>query len=383
VVVELATAMVLLVGAGLLGKSLYRLLQVDVGLQAEHLVMLRVTAPALSYSTGEQQVALGRRISNRMSALPGVSAVALTSTPPVVGGNTMWIRVIGRPYHGEHNEVLYREVSPGYFSTLRARLRGRPFAEDDDATKPPVVIINQALARQHFPGEDPLGRQLQYAPTSSQPAMEIVGIVDDIKEGALDAPTPPAMYVAFAQDPTSGFAVVVRTSLSAQALLPTLTAAIHQIDPHISTFGGRTMRDVIDDSQAAYVRRSSATMVGAFAAAAWLLGIVGLYGVVGYSVSRRTREIGVRMALGAERGSVYRLVLNEAGRLTAVGLGIGLVCSILAATLMRGLLFGVQSWDVPTVTAVAAAIGASALVASYIPARRAAAVNPAEALRAE
>jgi macrolide transport system ATP-binding/permease protein len=384
VVVELATAMVLLVGAGLLGQSLYRLLHVDIGLQADHLATLGVSAPNSTYSTNEQRAALERRILNRIAILPGVRSVGISSTPPLVGGSTMWIRVVGRPYHGEHNGVHYREVSSGYFTTLQARLlRGRYFTEEEDASKPPVVIINQAMVRRYFAGENPIGQQLLYAPISSQPSMEIVGIVDDVKEGPLDTATPPTMYVAFAQDPTNSFSVVVRTSQAEQSLIPTLIAAIHRIDPGISTSSGTTMSEIINDSPSAYLRRSSASLVGGFAAVAWLLGVIGLYGVVAYSVSRRTREIGVRMALGAQRSSVYQLILKEAGWLTAAGIVIGLVCSLATATLMRGLLFGVRSWDVPTLAAVAAVLGVSALMASYIPARRAASVNPVEALRAE
>jgi macrolide transport system ATP-binding/permease protein len=316
--------------------------------------------------------------------LPGVKSVGISSKAPLLGGNTVWIRVVGRPYNGEHNEVYYREVSAGYFSTLQARLRhGRYFTDDDDASKPEVVIINQAMARQYFPGENPLGKHLLYAPTTSAPPMEIVGIVDDIKESSLDSATPPTVYVAFAQDPTNGFTVVVRTSQAEESLLPALTAAIHEIDPGISTFAGTTMSSAINDSPSAYLRRSSALLVGGFAALAWLLSVIGLYGVVAYSVSQRTREIGVRMALGARRGSVYRLILSEAGRLIGVGTGLGLVCSVAAATMIRGLLFGVSAWDIPTLAAVAAVIGVSAVVASYIPARRAASVNPVDALRAE
>ena len=384
VVLELATAMVLLVGAGLLGKSLYRLLSVDLGFQAENVSMLGIAAPSATYSTNEQTVTLSRKIVNRLAVLPGVASVGISSTAPLFGGNTMWIRVVGRPYHGEHNEVLYREISPGYLTTLQARLlRGRHFTDADDASKPPVVIINEAFARQYFPSGDPIGQQLLYASSSSQAPMEIVGIVADVKENALDAPTPPTMYVAFAQDPTTGFSVLVRTSQDGQALLPTLTAAIHEIDPGISTFAGSTMTDVANSTQSAYVRRSSASVVGIFAAAAWLLGIIGLYGVIAYSVSQRTREIGVRMALGAGRITVYRLVLGEAGKLTAAGIALGLTCSVAAATLIRGLLFGVGSWDMPTLGAAALVFGASAILASYIPARRAASVDPVDALRAE
>lgn len=384
VVLELATAMVLLVCAGLLGQSFYRLLRVDIGMQADHLAMLGVTAPDSTYATPEQVVALEREIERRIAILPGVRSVGISSTPPLFGGNTMWIRVAGRPYHGEHNEVQYREVSPGYFTTLQARLlRGRYFTDDDRPAHFPVVIINQAMVRQYFPGENPLGRQLLYAPTSTQPPMEVVGIVDDIKEGPMDAATRPTMYVAFAQDPTNDFAVFVRTSQAEQSLLPALTTAIGQIDAGISTFRGTTMSAIINDSQSAYLRRSSASLVGGFAAVAWLLGVVGLYAVVAYSVSQRTREIGVRMALGAERDAVHRLILREAARLIIYGVVIGIVCSVAAATTMRGLLFGVRSYDVATIATVAAVLAGSALLASYIPARRAASVNPVDALRAD
>jgi macrolide transport system ATP-binding/permease protein len=384
VIAELATAMVLLVCAGLLGKSLYRLLRVDIGMQAEHLATLGVTAPDTTYSTNEQLVALERQLVSRIEALPGVRSAAISSTPPIVGGNTMWIKVVGRPYHGEHNEVQYREVSAGYFTTLQARLvRGRYFTGDDLPSAPPVVVINQALVRQYFPGEDPIGKQLLYASSASQPPMEIVGIVDDIKEGPLDAATRPTMYVAFAQDPTNGFALFVRTSQAEQSVLPALATAINQIDPGISTFRGSTMTAIINNSQSAYLRRSSASLVGGFAAVAWLLGVVGLYGVIAYSVSRRTREIGVRVALGAQRTSVYGLILREAAGLTLFGLVIGIVFSVAAATMMRGLLFDVSSYDVATIAGVAAVLAVSAILASFVPARRAASVNPVDALRAD
>jgi predicted permease len=384
VIVEIAAAIVLLVVAGLLGKSLYRLLHVDIGLQADHLATVTVTAPNVKYAKNEQTIALLRQIEDRVRSLPGVQSVGSSSRRPLVGGNTMWIRVAGRPYNGEHNDVHYREVSASYLSTLQARLiRGRYFREDEDASKPAVVIINQTLARQYFPGEDPLHRQLLYAPPTTQPPMEIVGIVDDLKESALDSETPATIYVPFAQDPTNGFSVFIRTAQAEASVLPALIGAIHEVDPALPTFGASTMRDLVNDSQSAYLRRSSASLVAGFAALAWILGAVGLYGIVAYSVSQRTREIGVRVALGAQRSAIYRLVLREAGWLTVLGVSFGLVCAIGASALMGNLLFGVRSWDPPTLVAAAGVLGFSALVASYVPARRASNVSPVEALRAE
>ncbi len=384
VVLEIATAIVLLAGAALLGQSLYRLLHVDIGLRSDHLATVTVTAPNSKYASDQKTVALVAEISARVSALPGIESVGISSRRPLVGGNTMWTRVVGREYQGGHDEVHYREVTTGYFTTLQATLvRGRYFREDDNPSQPRVVIVNQALVRKLFSGDDPLLRQLVYAPPSTQPPMRIVGVVADIKEAPLDSETPPTIYVPFAQDPTSGFSVFVRAAQDESNVLSSVTAAIHDIDPVLPVFGASTMRTLVNDSQSAYLRRSSAVLVSGFAAVAWLLGVVGLYGVVAYSVGQRTREIGVRMALGAQRRAIYGLVLREAGWLTTAGIVAGVICAIGAATLMRGLLFGVTSWDVPTLVSVSIVLGVSALAASYLPARRAASVNPVEALRAE
>ena len=232
-------------------------------------------------------------------------------------------------------------------------------------------------------GLHPIGKRIGNTDLAPKSMKEIIGIVADIKEGSLDSEIWPAVYYPFNQSPETYFAVVVRTSQAEQSVLPALRAAIHRIDPEIGTTGEATMTQRINDSPSAYLHRSSAWLVGGFAFLALLLGVVGLYGVVAYSVSQRTREIGVRMALGAQRGAVYGLVLKEAGRLAAAGIGAGLLCSVAAATLMRKLLFGVQSWDVPTLAGVTVVLAVSALMASFLPARRAASVNPVDALRAE
>jgi macrolide transport system ATP-binding/permease protein len=385
VVVELATAMVLLVGAGLLGKSFYRLLHVNIGLQPDHVAALEIQAPDSSYAKDEQAIALERQVLGRVANLPGVKSVGISTQLPVsYNGNTTWIRFLDRPYHGEHNEANERAVSLDYFQTLQAKLlRGRYFSDAEDGSKPRVVIINHALARQYFPGVDPIGRKIGDTDLSPKSIAQIVGIVDDIREGSLDSEIWPAVYYPFNQNPNTYFSLVVRTSQREQSLIPTLSATVRQIDAGIVTSSGTTMREMIEDSPSAYLHRSSAWLVGAFAAVALLLGAVGLYGVVAYSVSQRTREIGVRMALGAQRGTVYQLILKEAGLLTAIGIIAGLLCALGAATLMRKLLFGVESWDVPTLAAVAFVLAVAALLASYIPARRAASVNPVDALRAE
>ena len=385
VVVELAIAVVLLVGAGLLGKSFYKLLHVELGFQPDHLATVQVVMPESNYPKDPQQVAASREILRRVSSLPGVKSAGFTTVLPVNGnGNTNWIRFVGKPYNGEHNEVNQREVSADYFKTLQTRLiAGRFFTEDDDASKPKVVVINKALARLYFPGEDPVGQKMGDTELTPKSIREIIGVVDDIKEGTLDSETWPAQYDPLNQNADNYLSMVVRTSQDERSVLPALITTVRQFDPGMGVFDEATMMQRINASQTAYLHRSSAWLVGGFAALALLLGVVGLYGVIAYSVSQRTREIGVRMALGAQQSSVYRMILKEAGRLTGVGIVAGLVSSIAAATLMRKLLFGIHTWDMSTLAAVAVVLGASALLASYFPARRAASVNPVEALRAE
>jgi macrolide transport system ATP-binding/permease protein len=385
VVVELAIAVVLLVGAGLLGKSFYRLLHVDIGFQPDHLATVTVALSDATYAKDEQVVAVGRQIVSRIASLPGVESVGLTNVLPVsFNGNTTWIRIVGHSYNGEHNEVNQRDVSSALFTTLRARfLRGRYFTDAEDASKPPVAVINQALARKYFPGEDPIGKKIGDTDLAPKSLKEIIGVVEDVKDGSLDSEIWPAVYYPFNQSTDTYFSLVVRTSQAEQSLLPTLVAAVHEVDPGIGTMDEATMTDRISNSPTAYLHRSSAWLVGGFASMALLLGVVGLYGVIAYSVTQRTREIGVRMALGAQRSSVYQLIMKEAGWLAGVGIGAGLLCSIGAATLIRGLLFGVQAWDAATLAAVSTVLAISALVASYLPARRAAKVDPMVALRYE
>ena len=385
VVVEMAIAVVLLVGAGLLGKSFYRLLHVDVGFQIDHLATLEVALSDASYAKDEQVVAVTRQIVNRIRSIPGVQSVGFSTVLPVsFNGNTDWIRFVGRPYHGEHNEVNQREVSSAFFSTLQAKLlRGRYFTDADDSSKPQAVVINETLAKKYFPGEDPVGKRIGDTELTPKSIKEIVGVVEDVKDGSLDSDTWPAVYYAFNQNPDTYFSLILRTSQSESSVLPSLAPAIYEIDSGIGTMNETTMTARINDSPTAYLHRSSAWLVGGFASMALLLAVVGLYGVIAYSVNQRTREIGVRMALGAQRGSVCQLIMKEAGWVAGVGIAVGLLGSIGAATLIRGLLFGVRSWDAATLIAVSGVLAISALLASYVPARRAAKVDPMVALRCE
>jgi predicted permease len=384
VVVELAMAVVLLVGAGLLGKSFYRLLHVDTGLVTDHLATLHVAATSGAYSKDPDEINLARQLHARLQALPGVQSVALASDLPLGNGDgSSNFRIAGRAWPIDHNDVLIRDVSSTWFSTLETRLlRGRYFAEDEDQSHPLVVVINRQMATTYFPGENPLGLRI-YIEGNQKSLMEIIGVIDDVQEGQLDDVRKAAMYRPINQYPENDVAVVLRTGQNESSVLASAAAAIHSIDPGLAVYDPITMSQRLHDSPSAALHRSSAWAVGGFASLALLLSVVGLYGVVAYSVSQRTREIGIRMALGAQRSAVYRLILREAGWLTLAGIAAGLLCSLAATILMRKLLFQVHAWDVPTLAAVAITLAAAAILASFLPARRAASVNPTEALHAE
>ena len=385
VVIELATAMVLLVGAGLIGQSLYRLLTVDLGFEPDRLVTLQVAAIGPRFETREATVQLARDVVAAVSALPGVEAAGITSVAPVsFNGNTDWIRIVGRPWNGTHIEVNMRETTPGYFATLRTRLiQGRPFDANDTEGRPRVAIINRAMAARYFGAENPVGKRFGDRELTPSSIKEIVGVVDDLREGPLDAEVWPAVYYPFEQSWSTFFSVLARTAGDEHVLLPAMAAAIRGLGSDVGTRNPAVMRDRIAESPVAALRRSSAWLAGGFAGLALILSVIGLYGVVTYSVGQRTREIGLRMAMGAERGSVYRLILRDAGRLVVAGIALGAVAAIGAARLFGTLLFATAAWDAPTLLGVAGLLAAAAGLASYLPARRAASVNPIEALRVE
>jgi macrolide transport system ATP-binding/permease protein len=384
VVLEVAVAMVLMVGAALLGQSLYRLLHLDLGFNPDHLALAGTMWRPEDYTSDAKQVVLFRDLERQIAAVPGVRSVGLCVPPPV---DSDWftgsMHIVGQPNHGETNEVYQRPVSAGFFGTIQARLlQGRMFRDDEDSSKPLVAIVNQVLVRRYLRGGKAVGQSIYFDWDPKHP-MQIAGVVADIKEGPLQGTNTPAVYRPIYQHPNSWPTILVRTRESESAVLPRVADAIHRIDPFIAVSGEESLTNRINRSPASYLHRSAAYVVGIFAGAAMLLSVVGLYGVVAYSVSQRTREIGLRMALGAGNSTVQFLILSEAGRLTALGVGCGLAGSLCAATLLRNLLFGVSAWDLPTLIGVAAVLGFSALLASYIPARRAASVNPVEALRAE
>ena len=385
VIVELCMATTLLVGAGLLAKSLYQLMHTETGLRPDHLATLRLFPPPSKYSRSELKIALANRIIVDVSRLPGVQSVAVAHGMPIsnIAGGSTTFEILGDDGNKQqNNEANSREVSARYFTTIEARLlQGRWFGESDSASGPLVAIVNHTFARKYFAGWNAIGKHIRF--DASQPLIEIVGVVDDLKEGPLDADVQAAIYIPFGQGSDSNFSVVARTEQAPQNLLTTLEKTIHQIDPDLLTMDAETMEDRIQNLQSTYLHRSSAWLAGGFAAMALLLGVVGLYGVIAYSVSQRTREIGVRIALGASRDSVYRLILGQGGRLICAGIAAGLVCALGTGVLMSKLLFQTRPWDSLTFIGVTILLAVSALAACLIPARRAAGVEPIGALRSE
>ncbi len=386
VVVELAVTVMLLVSAGLLTKSFYRLLHEEIGISADHLAVLHIVGQ--DNWTDPHFIAVEKQVRSAMAALPGVTSVGDSEQPVLESGEGYThtfahFRVVGRTYLGEGDEANDHGVSVGYFETLRARLlQGRYFSEEDDASKPRVALINRTMAYKIFSGEDPIGKTIVNEFQKDLP-LKIVGVVDDIKDGPLDTEPTPAVYMPINQNPTNDFYVTVRTSQPPETMLHSMVKVVHQIDSGLIADDEDTMTGRINNSQSAYLHRSAAWIVDAFAALALLLGTIGLYGVISYSVGQRTREIGVRMALGAQRPAVYQLILKEACWLTVLGIGGGILGSAATAGLLRSMLFGVSPWDRATMLAVVCVLAAATLLASYLPARRAASINPTEALRAE
>jgi macrolide transport system ATP-binding/permease protein len=384
VVAEVAISAVLLAGSGLMLKSLYRLLTVDTGFNARHLTTFTLIPTSSRYDENAPAIVFHQNVMEKLLAIPGVTAAGTTSVLPVSGGNTSLYRVVGAPMTPLANEANSRTISPGYFPTLGARfIAGRNFDERDSEKAPQVVIINKTLAKAVFGSEDPVGKQIVFTYNAQQKPREIVGVVGDIHEGALDSGDKPAIYTPFAQSPNSAFDVVVRSQVDPTSVRSAMEKAVHDVDPEIVVFELQTMEDLIAQSPAAALHRYPAWLVSMFAMSALLLGIVGLYGIVSYSVSQRTPEIGIRMALGAQRSNVLWLVLSGGLRLALCGIIAGVLGAVAAGYLLRSVLFGVQPWDGAVLAAVAVMLALIGTFASYVPARRASRLDPMRALHYE
>ncbi|HEU4453547.1 MAG TPA: FtsX-like permease family protein, partial [Longimicrobium sp.] len=384
VVSQVALAVVLLAGAGLLGRSFWRLLSVDTGIQPEQVLTAKVSLSNTRYQEAERRVVFNSELFRRVGALPGVSAVGSVGWLPMSGDKSATgFTVVGRPAPepGKEPGADIRSVGGDYFRVLGVPLvRGRLFTDADGLAAPRAFVVNQAFVREHFPGENPIGRRLTVS-WDEDPTGEIVGVVGDERESGPAKEAAPAIYFSQRQDSWNSFTLLVRTSGDPAALSAAVAREVRAVDPLLPVDAVRPMSSVVSDVVAR--PRLNAVLLGAFSAAALLLAALGIYGVIAYAVSQRTREIGVRVALGATPRDVLRMVVGQGVRMAAVGLGVGLVVALAATRLMRSMLFGVEPGDPLTLAAVLATLGAVALLASYLPARRAARTDPLVALRAE
>jgi putative ABC transport system permease protein len=382
VVAEIALSLVLLSGAGLMVRSFMRLQQVEPGFVPQHAVTMQLMLPGSRYPDAAAQIGFYRRLAERAASAPGVRSAAVASTLPMSGSNLgAGFTVDGRPLNNpaERPTAAGFAISPDYFTTMGIPLvRGRAFTARDDADAAPVAIINETMARRFFADEDALGKRLTSYRNVSR---EIVGIVSDVKSHDLSEAAGPQLYTPFPQTPWPFLAVVVRTVAEPAAFAGTLRSAIAAVDPDLAAGDVRTIDDYL--SQAVATPRFNATLIAGFAALALFLAGCGLYGVMSYSVAQRRREIGIRMALGAQPANVRGMVVGQALRMGATGLAIGVFGALAVARLLGGLLFNVSPSDPPTFTAVCAMLLAVVLVAAYFPARRATRVDPIAALRAE
>ena len=384
VISEVAVAVVLLAGAGLLSRSLTNLLHTDLNFNPEHLVTVTVVGTSKKYSADTAQLAMEHTVLERLATLPGVTSAGFGGILPVsFNGNTDWVRFPDRPYDGKHIEINGRSASSTYFQALGTPLlKGRTISEQDTADKPLVAVVNRKFAEDYFPGQNPIGKTFGDTSLTPKSMKTIIGVVENLHEGSLDDPIWPAAYYSAYQSVDEA-AIVLRVASGETSVIAAVPKTIRSVDPDINIGDVMTMKDRIESSQSAILHRGAAWLSGAFAIAALLLCAVGLYGVISYSISLRTREIGVRMALGAQRQSIYAMVLGEAGRLSVTGIVSGLLLSVLAASLLKSVLFGVSGWDPLTLGASCVVLGLAAFFASALPARKAATANPMEALRTE
>ncbi len=379
VIAEVALALVLLSGAGLLIKSFARLQNVNPGFNPRNALTFEISLPKLQYPDDASIVRFNNEAQRRIAGLPGIQAAGFTTILPLAGTNSDWSFEIQDAPSGANSpspDEEKRQVSPDYFRALETPLiKGRFFTDADNADAPPVIIVNQAFVRKFFPNRDALGKRITFDNVNKNPRwITIVGVVGDIRHFGLDVDPKPEMYVPFAQQPYSTAIYVVRSAQDPRSLLPAIQREIQTIDPAVPLANIRPFENVIADSVAP--RRLSVVLLGVFAVVAVLLASVGIYGVMSFLVVQRTHEIGVRMALGAQRSDVIKLVLVRSLKLISAGTIIGLIVAVMSTHTLRALLYNVSALDVTTFALVTILLGAVALAASYLPATRATKADP-------
>ncbi|HEU4834985.1 MAG TPA: ABC transporter permease [Pyrinomonadaceae bacterium] len=386
VVAEIALSLVVLVGAGLMIQSFLRLKRVNIGLDAHNILTAGVSLPRAKYKEDEQRVAFYKKLLERMRSLPGVEAASATGTLPLAGG--LWGRsltVEGFPVLsvGQAPSIQHTVVTPGYFRTMGIPLlAGRDFNDADAKGSPDVTIIDERLAREYWPNESPIGKRVRFGPPEdNEPWHTIVGVAGTVRHQRMQEDTRKSVYLPHSKIPVGGLALVLRTTSNPQELTGALRREVAQLDPDLPVSEVATMEEVVAES--IWQPRLYATLFGAFAGGALLLALIGIYGVMAFLVQTRTHEIGVRMALGATTRDVFKLIVGRGMKLTAVGVLIGVSGAIALTRLMHSLLFNTSATDPVTFILISVLLSVAAFLACYIPARRAAKVDPLIALRYE
>ncbi|HEX6536984.1 MAG TPA: ABC transporter permease [Gemmatimonadaceae bacterium] len=387
VVSEVALAVMLLAGAGLLIRSFHQLTNVDPGFRPEHAVSFELALPEARYDSVDRQRAFVHQLTERLRAIPGVRSVGASFGLPLTGfGFSLSFEVQGRPpaKPGEEPVADVRIITPDYLKAMGIPIvRGRGFTPEDREGARQVVLVTEATVARFFPGEDPIGRHitLGWGRDGKHLGGDVIGVVGDVRQNSLAEAAEPEIYAPYDQWPVESFNVVMRGSPEGTAILGAARAAIRDIDPDLAMSSVRTLDALVAESVAQ--PRFYMTLLAAFAVVALLLSAIGIYGVIAYLVSQRAREIGIRIALGASREHVVRMVVRQGAALAVTGIAIGIAGALLLTRLMTSLLFGVTPSDPATFGAVVVVLGAVALLASWVPARRAARVDPALAMRAE
>jgi putative ABC transport system permease protein len=383
VIVEVAFALVLLTSAGLLIKSFTRLQSVDAGFNPRNVLTMEISLPVLSYPQNDDIARFTDELQRRIATMPGVTAAAITDILPLNGNNSDWsFNIDGRPVGpndpGPDEEI--RHVSPDYFKVLQTPLlAGRALVTDDDQTASHGVVVNEAFAKKFWPNGDALGKRIMFDDRRKNPNwVPIVGIVGSMHHISLDADPKPEMYMPIRHSPPRTMILVLRSLQDPRGLVSSVRREVQAIDAGVAIAYVRSMDQIVGDSIAA--RRLSVVLLGAFAGVAVLLASVGIYGVISFLVVQRTHEIGVRMALGAQRADVLRLVIARAFKLIAGGTAIGLFLAICSTRTLASLLYRVSAFDATTFAVVTLVLAVVALLASYIPALRATRADPMIAL---
>ena len=384
VTVEVALAFVLLTAAGLMLRSFWRLSDVDPGFRTERMIAAPLSLPSARYPNGSDRAQFFERLVYSTRQLPGIQSAALVNRLPLSGStnNAVNIHLEGRPADPRSMNVDRRIASPDYFTAMGiSRFAGRVFAETDTAQSLPVTVINTEMARRYWPAADPIGARVRIELLSGPgPWLTVVGVVGSVRHHGLDAEVRPELWVPYAQAPVNGMVLIARTSVEPESLLASVRRTVQAVDPELPVVPS-TMEAIFHGSIAG--PRSRTTLLLAFASVALILATVGIAGVVAYTVSRMTRDIGVHLALGADRRGILRMVLQQALTPTLVGLGVGIVAALGATTLLTTMLFEVRPSDPGTFSAVAAGLLFVAIVASLLPALRATRVDPVSVLRVD